>query len=119
MQKWLMSTLFFGACTLAIVLMFTLNMGPKGAGKQEAAMPEITLDAAAAETIVKAQCISCHGETLQGGVGPNLQKIGAELDEKALYKTISKGKGSMMPSFKAKLKEEEIANVAKWLAEKK
>ncbi|WP_018759319.1 c-type cytochrome [Paenibacillus terrigena] len=120
MQKWIMSTLFFGACTLAIVLMFTLNAGPKGEQKQEAKMPEVTLDAAAAEaTVKKANCISCHGNSLEGGVGPNLQKIGAQLDEQKLYKIITKGKGSMMPSFKDKLKEEEIANVAKWLAAKK
>ncbi|WP_152395725.1 c-type cytochrome [Paenibacillus guangzhouensis] len=119
MQKWIMSTLFFGACTLAIVLMFTLNVGPKGEQKQEAKMPEVTLDAAAAEATVKANCISCHGNSLEGGVGPNLQKIGAELDEQKLFKTITKGKGGMMPAFKDKLKEEEIANVAKWLAAKK
>lgn len=119
MQKYIMSTLFFGACVLAVVLMFTLNAGPKGAVKQEATMPEVTLDAAAAEAIMKAKCISCHGNSLEGGVGPNLQKIGAELDEQKLYQTISKGKGGMMPSFKSQLKEEEIANVAKWLAAKK
>ncbi|OPA73503.1 cytochrome C [Paenibacillus selenitireducens] len=119
MQKWIMSTLFFGACTLAIVLMFTMNAGPKGAAKQEATMPEVTLDTAAAEATLKANCISCHGNSLEGGVGPNLQKVGAELDEQKLYKTITKGKGGMMPSFKDKLKEEEIANVAKFLATKK
>lgn len=119
MQKWIMSTLFFGACTLAIVLMFTMNAGPKEAVKQEATIPEVTLDATAAETALKANCISCHGGSLEGGVGPNLQKVGATLDEQKLYKTISKGKGSMMPAFKDKLKDEEIANVAKFLATKK
>ncbi|CAH0122740.1 MULTISPECIES: cytochrome c [unclassified Paenibacillus] len=119
MYKWLMGGLFFAACALAVVLMFTLETGPKGEQKQEAAMPEVTLDAAAAETIAQANCISCHGDSLQGGIGPNLQNIGAQLDEEALYKIITKGKGSMMPAFKDKLKQEEIANLAKWLAEKK
>ncbi|WP_068784396.1 c-type cytochrome [Paenibacillus phocaensis] len=119
MQKWIMSGLFVIAGALALVLMFTLPS--REAAEQEAKpqLPEITLNAEQAEAIVKANCISCHGDTLQGGAGPNLQKIGSELTAEQLYSIITKGKGGMMPSFKDRLKEEEIANVAMWLAEKK
>ncbi|BFH65849.1 MULTISPECIES: c-type cytochrome [Paenibacillus] len=120
MQKWIMSGLITIACVFAIVLIFTLP------GKEEVAeqnkppaMPEVTMDAAAAEATLKAQgCISCHGDQLQGGAGPNLQKIGSQLSAEEIYKIITKGQGGM-PSFKDKLKSEEIANVAQWLAAKK
>ncbi|WP_440115185.1 c-type cytochrome [Paenibacillus sp. QZ-Y1] len=118
MHKWIMSGVFFAACALAIVLMFTLPGKEEVAEEAKPTMPQVALDAGQAEALVKANCISCHGDQLQGGVGPSLQKIGSQDDVEKIYSTIIKGKGSM-PSFKGKLKEEEIANVAMWLAEKK
>jgi mono/diheme cytochrome c family protein len=118
MQKWIMSGLFLVACGLAIVLMFSLPGKEEVAKESKPQMPEITLNAEQAEVIIAANCISCHGDQLQGGVGPDLQKIGAELSAEQLYGIITKGKGQM-PSFKERLKDEEIANVALWLAEKK
>jgi cytochrome c550 len=81
-------------------------------------MPEIVLDAASAEATVKANCIACHGDQLQGGVGPSLQQEGGQHDAGQIYSIVTKGRGQM-PSFKEKLAPEEIANVALWLAEKK
>lgn len=119
MQKWIMSGVFFIACALAIVLMFTLPGKEQVAEEQKPTMPEVTMDATAAEATVKeAGCISCHGDQLQGAVGPNLQKIGSQLSAEEIYTIVAKGKGGM-PTFKDKLKEEEIANVAQWLATKK
>lgn len=120
MQKWIMSGLFVAACALAVVLMFTLPSREQTEQEAKPQLPAITMNAEQAEAIVKANCISCHGDQLQGAAGPNLQKIGAELTAEELYSIITKGKGGgMMPSFKDRLKEEEIANVAMWLAEKK
>lgn len=120
MQKWIMSGLFFMACAFAIVLLFTLPGKDQVAQEAKPTMPEVTLDAAQAEAVVKANCIACHGDQLQGQSGPNLQTIGTVLSAEQLYSTISKGKGGgMMPPFKDKLKDEEIANVALWLSEKK
>ncbi|CAH1227895.1 MULTISPECIES: c-type cytochrome [Paenibacillus] len=118
MHKWIMSGIFFAACALAIVLMFTLPGKEEVAEEAKPTMPEVTMDAAQAEATVKANCISCHGDQLQGAVGPNLQKIGSQDDVDKIYSVILKGKGGM-PSFKGKLKEEEIANIAMWLSEKK
>lgn len=118
MQKYIMSGIFFTACILAIVLMFTLP----GQGEEDKvakpSMPEVVLDASTAEVLVKANCISCHGDQLQGGVGPNLQAIGSIMSPEEIYTLVSKGKG-IMPGFKDTLAEEEIANVAQWLALKK
>lgn len=118
MQKWIMSGLLVVACAFAAVLMFTLPGREQVAQEEKPQMPEITLNAEQAEAVIKANCISCHGDQLQGGAGPNLQKVGAELSADQLFGTITKGKG-MMPSFKDRLKEEEIANVAMYLSEKK
>ncbi|RUT28062.1 cytochrome c [Paenibacillus zeisoli] len=118
MQKWIMSGLFFIACALAIVLMFNLPGKEQVAQENKPTMPKVTLDAAKAEATVKANCISCHGDQLEGKVGPSLQKVGAQLTNEQIFTTITKGKDAM-PSFKDKLKPEEIANVAEWLAAKK
>ncbi|MBD7971168.1 c-type cytochrome [Paenibacillus gallinarum] len=121
MKKWIMSGLFFFACAFALVLMFTVQ-GREQEMAEEAGpvMPQVTLDAASAEEKAKGSCISCHGNQLEGGVGPSLQKVGAESNAEQLYKTISKGKGGgKMPAFEGQLSEEEIANLALWLSEKK
>lgn len=118
MQKWIMSGLFFAACAFAVVLMFTLPGKAEVAEENKPTMPEVVLDAASAEALVKANCITCHGDQLQGGVGPNLQQEGAQHDAAQIYSIVTRGRGQM-PSFKDKLAPEEIANVALWLAEKK
>ncbi len=118
MQKYIMSGFFFTACILALVLIFTLPGKEEVAKEAKPSMPEVVLDAASAETLVKASCITCHGDQLQGGAGPNLQKIGSSKSPEEIYALVSKGKG-IMPAFKGTLKDEEIANVAQWLALKK
>ncbi|MNC37548.1 Cytochrome c-551 precursor [compost metagenome] len=118
MQKWIMSGLFFAACAFAVVLLFTLPGKAEVAEESNKAMPQVTLDTASAEAAVTASCISCHGDQLQGNVGPSLQHAGSEHDAESIYGIISKGRGQM-PSFKDQLAPEEIANVALWLAEKK
>ncbi|MDQ0196401.1 c-type cytochrome [Paenibacillus wynnii] len=119
MQKWIMSGLFFAACAFAVILMFTLPGKEQVAEENNPTMPVVQLDAAKAEaTLQKAQCITCHGDQLQGGVGPSLQNIGSEHDAEEIFSIVAKGSGQM-PSFKEKLAPEEIANIAMWLSEKK
>ncbi|MHA6534529.1 c-type cytochrome [Paenibacillus sp. BAC0078] len=118
MQKWIMSGLFFAACAFAVVLLFTLPGKDEVAEENKPTMPVVELDAASAESTVKLNCITCHGDQLQGGVGPSLQQEGGKHDAEGIFGIVTKGRGQM-PSFKEKLKPEEIANVAMWLAEKK
>jgi mono/diheme cytochrome c family protein len=47
-----------------------------------------------------------------------LQKVGSKLTEEQLVKLIRDGKGGM-PAYGKRLGEEEIAPLAKWLAEQK
>lgn len=72
------------------------------------------------QTIYKQSCISCHGNDLEGKVGPstNLQKAGAKLSKEQIAKQIASGGGGM-PAFGSKLKPEEVEAIASWLAAKK
>lgn len=70
--------------------------------------------------LYKANCISCHGNELQGkmGASTNLQKVGDRMSVAEILKQIQEGGGSMQ-GFASKLKEDEIKQLAEWLATKK
>ncbi len=70
--------------------------------------------AASGEAIYKKSCISCHGDQLQGAMGPNLQKIGSKMNKDQIVTIVSNGKGAM-PAFKGKLSDNEIGALADWL----
>ncbi|TBL72716.1 c-type cytochrome [Paenibacillus thalictri] len=71
-----------------------------------------------AQAVFKQNCISCHGSNLEGGVGPNLQKIGGKYSKDQISTLVNSGKGAM-PSFKGRLSDSEIGALADWLAAKK
>ncbi|WP_409343086.1 c-type cytochrome [Paenibacillus sp. MBLB4367] len=73
-----------------------------------------------AQAVYKQNCISCHGDNLQGKMGPNtdISKVGTKLSKDKIVNQISNGGGGMM-AFKGKLKDEEINALADWLAAKK
>ncbi|WP_227793546.1 c-type cytochrome [Paenibacillus guangzhouensis] len=71
-----------------------------------------------AEAVFKANCVSCHGNNLEGAVGPNLQKVGGKLSKGDIDAVVTNGRGGM-PSFKGQLSSEEIAGIADWLSTKK
>ncbi|MFD0677212.1 MULTISPECIES: c-type cytochrome [unclassified Paenibacillus] len=74
--------------------------------------------AADAETIYKSSCIACHGANLEGKAGPGLQKIGAKLGKEQIATKIQNGGGGM-PSYKGKLRNEEVQSLSEWLSAKK
>lgn len=63
-------------------------------------------------------CISCHGNELQGRSGPSLKTVGSRLTEEQLAELIQDGKGGM-PAYGKRLSEEEISSLAVWLSEKR
>ncbi|ACB61872.1 cytochrome c class I [Exiguobacterium sibiricum 255-15] len=70
-----------------------------------------------AEKIFANNCASCHGNNLEGNVGPNLTKVGAKYSSEEIQKIIKNGKGQMPAGI---LKDDkEIVAVADWLADKK
>ena len=61
-------------------------------------------------------CASCHGIKAQGKIGPALNGTGhsAHHSPMSMMQKIKKG-GKIMPSFKGKLKDEEIMYILKYL----
>lgn len=73
---------------------------------------------AGVETIYKNNCMSCHGQNLEGRVGPDLRKVGDKYDRAQIAAIIRDGRGGM-PSFKGRLSDAQIDELAAWLADKK
>jgi cytochrome c551 len=69
------------------------------------------------QSLYKQSCLSCHGNTLEGKVGPktNLQQVGKRMSKEQITKQIASG-GNGMPGFGSKLTAEEIQALAEWLA---
>jgi cytochrome c550 len=80
-------------------------------------VPERAVDAPASEQLYQSLCISCHGDQLQGAMGPELAHVGGKLTKEQLFKKISTG-GRGMPAFQERLTEEELITLTTWLASK-
>jgi cytochrome c551 len=79
-----------------------------------------TVATADVEAIFKKNCVSCHGDNLEGRVGPNsnIAKVGAKLSRDDIAAVIAGGRGGM-PKFQGRLQDNEIGALADWLAAKK
>lgn len=62
-------------------------------------------------------CASCHGQNLEGGLGPSLQKIGSKLSKEEIEEIIKNGKNGM-PS-QPQVSDQARSKLSEWLAEKK
>ncbi len=72
-----------------------------------------TADNAAAEGLFAQSCASCHGQNLEGGVGPELTKVGSKLDAAGIEGIITNGQGAMPAGL---LQGDDAKAVAEWLA---
>ena len=52
-------------------------------------------ESAEAEQIVQQNCVSCHGQNLEGGAGPNLTAVGGKYDQDEIKNIIINGQGGM------------------------
>ncbi|SDX97885.1 cytochrome c551 [Salimicrobium album] len=74
------------------------------------------VDSAAAEEAFQANCASCHGGDLGGGVGPALDSVGADMSQDDIVTIIQNGRGDMPAQD---VDEETATQIAGWLAQKK
>lgn len=73
-------------------------------------------DPAAGATVFSTNCAACHGETGHGGAGgPDLTTMPLAQTEEGAIQQVTNGGGGM-PPFGATLSEEEIENVAAYVA---
>ncbi|MBX9954016.1 cytochrome c550 [Peribacillus frigoritolerans] len=102
-----------------IGLMFLLSF--KGLGdakdlakeKEGGEKTEETESASASpEDIYKQNCISCHGDAYQGGVGPALKGVGDRLSVDEVKDVITNGRGAMPPGL---VEEQKIDAMAEYI----
>jgi len=117
MHKLFLAGLLGVACAFAVYLLATGLPEKEEAAERGPAftVPDRPVDADASNRVYRSLCISCHGDRLQGGVGPELASIGSTMTKEQLFKTISDGRRGM-PSFEDRLTEDEIITVSTWLA---
>lgn len=118
---------------VAAVLVFALSACGGGGGQQSqpntnqpateqpsteapSTAPSGSYDVATAEAVYKNTCAGCHGQTLEGAVGPNLQKVGGTLSKEQILEVLKNGRGSMPAGL---AKGEDAETLAAWLADKK
>lgn len=99
-----------------VLLVFTAcggNPSEDGAGDTASdSQEEMT-----AEQVYNKNCVSCHGENLEGGFGPSLEAVGADLSKDEISEIIEKGRGQMQAQTQVSSTDRE--ELAAWLAEKK
>jgi cytochrome c551 len=118
MSKKRLATIFVAAAAL---LMLTACGGGDGNSKSGNTGGQDSGGAVVAEkpAAYNNRCLSCHGTDLKGNVGgkSNISNVGARLSRDEIYDTIANGKkGTSMPAFGNVLSEDEINELADWLA---
>jgi cytochrome c551 len=106
--------------TLCVIVGLSLNTG---CGHNST---NLTTDAqgtyADAVRIYQNNCISCHGDALQGGMGPSLQHVAAKLTPGQIQHQIYTG-GGPMPGYgqsqQGILSDKQIETITQWLSSKK
>jgi len=107
---------------LAVSLVFLLFVyegkppAQKAAKGGEPAPAGETSTAGNPEEIASANCMTCHGENLQGGAGPALTKIGTKYSQDEIENIINNGRNAMPAGV---ISPDEAKVVAEWLAQKK
>ena len=107
---------------LAAVLLAALGLGGSACGGgndgADTREPDDTAPAdntaAHAESVYKANCLSCHGADLGGGLGPELKNVDQRLSADELFTVIKEGRGQM-PAFGGSLSDEEIQALVEWI----
>lgn len=67
------------------------------------------------QAIYDANCMSCHGADMSGGMGPDLTTVGQNYSADEIVDIIQNGTGSM--PAQTQVSEEESTALAEWLVE--
>lgn len=110
----LVRRLVFASCTLTLLAHSTQPLAEKPTS-QETKLSRA--DSAAAETLYKTHCGTCHGADRAGSIGPALLPENlSRLKAKAAFSVIKEGRtASQMPAFADKLNENEIQNLTDYI----
>jgi cytochrome c550 len=108
---------------LGIVLMIVVSVwgghaAHERAAKENGASTEQKANGAnqSPDKIFQQNCSSCHGQNLEGGVGPNLQHIGSKMSKNQILNQIKNGGGQMPGNI---IQGKAAEKVADWLSKKK
>ncbi|MGE8206219.1 cytochrome c550 [Heyndrickxia sp. NPDC080065] len=109
-------------CFLGIALVFFLSVKGLGDAKEiakekEGGGKEVAAEKFEPEAFAMKTCISCHGNNLEGGGGPNLHGLGAKLGKDKVKDVLKNGTTGGMPS--GLVKPENIDAMADWLVKLK
>jgi mono/diheme cytochrome c family protein len=123
LKKRITIVFIFACCIYAAIVMYASLLNREAPAKPQGtpsspAAPSGTVDEAAAMDLYKSNCLSCHGDKLQGQVGPALTNVAASMTQDQIAAQIQNGGGGM-PPFKGTLSDDQIATLASWLAAKK
>ncbi|HIW32669.1 MAG TPA: cytochrome c, partial [Candidatus Paenibacillus intestinavium] len=70
-----------------------------------------------AMVIYESKCLGCHAVDLNGAMGPSLLGVGNSKSVEEIHTIIANGiEGTDMPSFQGTLSDDEIDQLATWLA---
>ncbi|GGE04708.1 hypothetical protein GCM10011571_02210 [Marinithermofilum abyssi] len=69
------------------------------------------------QTLYNNNCASCHGQNMEGSMGPSLKQIGAKYSAKDIEAIIQNGQGQM--PAQNQVSDKDRAKLAKWLAKHK
>lgn len=83
-----------------------------GSESQDKAAENVAYDQEKAKAAYQQSCVGCHGQNLEGGVGPALKGTGLSEDE--ILNVIENGRGQMPGGL---ISGEDAKNLAAWLAD--
>lgn len=107
---------------LLISMLTILGVGLSGCGRQETILQQEAARYPQAIALYQNGCNTCHGDNLQGGIGPNLQHVGSLLTPAEIKHQIEVGGGPMPPYAApgdAILTPSQIDTLTNWLATQK
>lgn len=101
---------------MGVGLIFFMSAHGANKGEEEGEGGAKTEQKFDAKTFAKDNCTSCHGQNLEGGMGPKLAGIS---DTEKAKKIIREGKGAMPAHDASQISDKDLDTLVKYLKEAK